>query len=110
MKNHESLFFVGIDWNREFHQVCVVDHKCSPVGEKAFRHFGGVSAHPRPRDGWNAFRQRSLIDRFHVRVAVNRLEDAYVVEFQSGPNLGIPRVAPSNKVKGVREMSDGNLL
>ena len=41
MKNHESLFFAGVDWGRESHQVCVVDQEGSVIGEKAFRHSGG---------------------------------------------------------------------
>ncbi|MXW44307.1 MAG: IS110 family transposase [Candidatus Dadabacteria bacterium] len=40
MKNHESLFF-GVDWGRSSHQVCVVDHEGSVVGEKSFKHSGG---------------------------------------------------------------------
>ena len=38
MKNHESLFFAGVDWGRDSHQVCVVDQEGSVIGEKAFKH------------------------------------------------------------------------
>ena len=41
MNNHESLFFAGIDWGRSSHQVCVVDHEGSVIGEKNFTHSGG---------------------------------------------------------------------
>ncbi|MYE61645.1 MAG: IS110 family transposase [Candidatus Dadabacteria bacterium] len=41
MKNHESLFFAGIDWGRNSHQVCVVDREGSVIGEKSFKHSGG---------------------------------------------------------------------
>lgn len=41
MKNHESLFFAGVDWGRSSHQVCVVDHEGSLIGEKSFKHSGG---------------------------------------------------------------------
>ena len=41
MKNHESLFFAGVDWGGGSHQVCVVDQEGSFVGEKAFKHSGG---------------------------------------------------------------------
>ena len=40
MENHKTLFFAGVDWGREFHQVCVVDQKGSVIGEKAFKHTG----------------------------------------------------------------------
>ena len=40
MNNLESLFFAGIDWGKNSHQVCVVDREGSPVGEKSFRHSG----------------------------------------------------------------------
>ncbi len=41
MENHKSLFFAGVDWGRESHQVCVVDQEGSVIGEKAFKHTGG---------------------------------------------------------------------
>ncbi|MCY4379766.1 MAG: IS110 family transposase [Candidatus Dadabacteria bacterium] len=41
MKNHESLFFAGVDWGRESHQVCLVDQKGFVIGEKSFKHSGG---------------------------------------------------------------------
>ena len=40
MKNQESLFFAGVDWGREYHQVCVVDNEGSVIGEKSFKHSG----------------------------------------------------------------------
>ena len=40
MKNQETLFFAGIDWSRNFHQVCVIDHQGSIIGEKSFEHSG----------------------------------------------------------------------
>ena len=41
MNNLKSLFFAGIDWGKNSHQVCVVDPEGSVVGEKSFRHSGG---------------------------------------------------------------------
>ena len=40
MKNQETLFFVGIDWSRNFHQVCVIDQQGSIIGEASFEHSG----------------------------------------------------------------------
>ena len=40
MDNLKSLFFAGIDWGKNSHQVCVVDNEGSAVGEKSFRHSG----------------------------------------------------------------------
>jgi len=40
MKNQETLFFAGIDWSRNFHQVCVIDHQGSIIGEASFEHSG----------------------------------------------------------------------
>lgn len=40
MNNLESLFFVGIDWGKNSHQVCVIDPEGSVVAEKSFRHTG----------------------------------------------------------------------
>jgi len=40
MKNLESLFFAGVDWGRNSHQVCVLDPEGSLVGEKSFGHSG----------------------------------------------------------------------
>lgn len=41
MDNLKSLFFAGIDWGKNSHQVCVLDNEGSAVGEKSFRHTGG---------------------------------------------------------------------
>ncbi len=41
MKNGKSLFFAGIDWGKNSHQVCVVNQEGSVVGEKSFKHTGG---------------------------------------------------------------------
>ena len=40
MENDKSLFFAGVDWGRESHQVCVVDQEDSVIAEKAFNHSG----------------------------------------------------------------------
>lgn len=40
MKNHKSLFFAGVDWGKDSHQVCVVDHEGSLIGERSFKHSG----------------------------------------------------------------------
>jgi len=40
MNNLESLFFAGIDWGKNSHQVCVIDNEGSVVEEKNFRHTG----------------------------------------------------------------------
>ncbi len=36
----ESLFFAGVGWGRNFHQVCVVDHEGSVIAERSFKHSG----------------------------------------------------------------------
>jgi len=41
MKSSKSLFFAGIDWGKNSHQVCVVNQEGSVVGEKSFKHTGG---------------------------------------------------------------------
>lgn len=40
MNNLKSLFFAGVDWGKNSHQVCIVDQEGSVVGEKSFRHSG----------------------------------------------------------------------
>ena len=40
MNNLESLFFAGIDWGKNSHQVCVIDPEGSVVEGKSFRHTG----------------------------------------------------------------------
>ena len=40
MNNLKSLFFAGIDWGKNSHQVCVIDPEGSVVEEKSFRHTG----------------------------------------------------------------------
>ncbi len=41
MEHDKPLFFAGIDWGRNCHQVCVVDHEGSLIAEKGFKHSGG---------------------------------------------------------------------
>ena len=38
MKNRKSLFFGDVDWNRDSHQVCVVDQEGSVIGKKNVEH------------------------------------------------------------------------
>lgn len=40
MKNQDSLFFAGVDWGKDSHQVCVIDHEGSPIAERSFKHSG----------------------------------------------------------------------
>jgi len=40
MQHHKPLFFAGIDWGSQSHQVCIVDQHGSILGQKAFDHSG----------------------------------------------------------------------
>ncbi len=40
MKNYKSLFFAGVDWGKDSHQVCVIDREGSLIAQRSFKHSG----------------------------------------------------------------------
>ena len=83
MKNHESLFFAGVDWGRASHQVCVIDQEGSVLGEKAFRHSGSgffeMARWIRKISGSEACDIAVAIEVNHGPVVESLLEQGFVV-------------------------------